>query len=479
MRLSVFVLGLLAAVGADAQPNTQLVNPLEGTAYDSATTLDDQTDVAVTVYNAGIALVRDRREVKLLPGEQRLTFSGVAQQIRPETVSLKSVTSPGKLRILEQNYEYDLMSPSKMMEKYVGKQVRLLNQHADLAFDEVSAELLSINEGAIYKIENDIYLGHPGNVVLPRVPDNLIAKPSLVWTLDNRDTDHTIEASYLTGGIDWKADYVLTLDRNDQAFDLEGWVTLNNQSGAQYTDAQLKLVAGNVNIAPQPQPRRALKRSRMAEDRFDMSAREETFAEYHLYTIPRRTTIKENQSKQVSLLNAARVGCEKVYGFHGNTSYYRQQVAPMREQHVAVFLKFDNKADNNMGMPLPGGVIRVYQSDSEGALQFAGEDRVKHTPKDETVRIRLGEAFDVVAERIQSNFRVIADRVFESEFEIKVRNHKNQDIVVQVIEPMTSDWEMIKNSHEYVKRDAHTAVFDLPVPKDGETILTYRVLVKY
>lgn len=465
---------------APVPTNLKLNDPLKG-AFDGAeTTLKDQTDIAVTVYNGNLALVRDRRKVSLYPGNVTLRFADVAQQVRPETVSLQSVLDPGKLSILEQNYEYDLMSPAKLMEKYVGKKVKLVNLSTEVTFGEAEAELLSVNEGPVYKVGNDIYLGYPGQVVLPEIPENLIAKPSLIWLLDNDGTDHEIEVTYLTGGIDWRADYVITLAKDDASMDLLGWVTLNNQSGAAYTNAQLKVVAGELNVAPQPE-RMARK---MVRGEMAMAApppapmQEEAFAEYHLYTLPRRTTIKENQSKQVNLLTASGIKTKKVYELRGREDYYFCPVPPEKDQKVAVFLEFQNKQENQLGIPIPAGVMRIYQEDSEGMRQFAGEDRVKHTPKDEKIRLRMGEAFDVVGERKQTDYQRVSDVVHESAYEIKVRNHKDKDITVDIVEPMPGDWEVQKKSHDFLKKDAHTAVFSVPVAKDGETVVTYRVRVK-
>ncbi|MDK1022040.1 MAG: DUF4139 domain-containing protein, partial [Candidatus Hydrogenedentes bacterium] len=313
-------------LGAEAG-TLKLNDPLQGKLPATQTSSDDQTDVAVTVYNNNLALVRDRRQVVLFPGEISLTFMDVAQQIRPETVSLRSVSDPGSIRILEQNYEYDLMSPAKLMEKYVGKRVRLVNFSSEIGFTEVEGVLLSNNQGPIYKVGDEIFLGHPGTVVLPEIPENLIAKPSLVWLLDNRGTDQEIEITYLTGGISWKADYVLRMSKDETQMDLDAWVTLNNNSGAPYINAQLKLVAGDVNIA---RPEVKISRAKMAVRGAPMQEmREEAFAEYHLYTLPRRTTIKENQSKQVSLFKADGVGVTKLYEYRGSGHYFSRRVQPM------------------------------------------------------------------------------------------------------------------------------------------------------
>lgn len=442
-------------------------------------TIADQTDVAVTVYNNNLGLVRERRSVKLLPGETTLQFMDVPSSIRPETVSLTSVSAPGRLHILEQNYEFDLMSPEKLMEKYVGREVRLINKDNDLSFAEVTARLVSMNNGPIYEIDGDFYLGHPGSVVLPEIPETLIAKPTLAWLLQNEGTDHEVEVTYLTEGITWKADYVLTLNAESTKMSVEGWVTLTNQSGAPYNNALLKLVAGEVHRVydEMPQVEALGYAARMAPAAPPM--REEAFAEYHLYTLERRTSIKENQSKQVSLLTAEDAAVHKAYEFRGAQYFYSQQVPEMPPQHVAVFLVFRNDEASRLGMPLPAGVMRVYQKDSDGAQQFVGEDRIEHTPKDEEVRLQIGEAFDVVGERKQTDYRQLLNNIHESAYSIVLRNHKEEEITVDVVEPFQGDWQILESSHEFVKRDARSAVCSVAIPKDGEVTITYRVRVKY
>ena len=449
---------------------------------EGVTSLQDQTGVAVTAYNNGLALVRDTRRVAAPSGESLLRFKDVAQQIRPETVGLRSKSHPGSIAVLEQNFEYDLMSPNKLMEKYVGHDVKLVNQDKRIGFTEVGATLLSNNNGPIYKVGEKIYLGYPGKVVVPEIPNNLVAEPSLVWTISNTAPDQTLELTYLTGGVSWSADYVLKLSKDSDQMDVTSWVTLNNQSGASYREAQLKLVAGEVNLAPTATGydingdgvALGVMLERVAE-----KPKEESFGEYHLYTVPRNTTIKDNQSKQILLLEAGGVKCAKKYEYRGEESYYSQQMEPGEEEHVPVYLAFENREKNQLGLPLPGGTMRIYQADSDGMLQFVGEDNVKHTPKDEKVTLRMGDAFDVVATRVQKEYRQVADNVHESVFEITVRNHKDTDVVVDVVEPMPGDWRVLEKSQSFEKRDARTAVFSLSAPKNGEARVTYRVQVKY
>ncbi len=470
---------LLSAAVTAQQPELKgLEDPVEGRLQMGQTTLEDQTDVAVTVYNNNRALVRDRRSIKLLPGESALRFMDVAASILPETVSLRSLNDPGALKILEQNYEFDLMSPEKLMEKYVGRDVLLVNKDTDLNFYEQPATLLSVNNGPVYKVEGKIYLGHPGVVVLPELPEELIAKPTLVWLLANEGTDHEVEAAYLTEGMNWRADYVLTLNREETALDIEGWVTLTNQSGAAYNNAQLKLIAGDVNIV---QPERRQEKFVVMAD-FAAGAppmmQEEAFAEYHLYTLQRRTTIRENQTKQVSLLSGTDVAVEKHYEFRGQAHFYSGPIEALRDQNADVFLTFQNREENGLGMPLPGGVMRVYQADQSGMLQFSGEDRIRHTPKNEEVRLTLGKAFDVVGDRTQDDYKALGPNSHESAFTIVVRNRKDTAIKVDVVEPMPGDWTVLEESSPHVKKDARTAIFTLDVPADGEVKLSYRVRVK-
>ncbi len=440
----------------------------------------DQVDLAVTVYNNDRALIREQRKVKLPTGEIRLKFMGVPERIMPQTVSLHSVSSPDSVRVIEQNYEYDLISPSKLMEKYVGKNVKLINKDTQLNFYEVDAKLLSVNEGPVYQVGNEIYLGHPGVVVLPEIPSELIAKPTLICVIENSQGEQVLEATYLTTGMSWRADYVVKFRENEGKMDIDGWVTLNNNSGAGYHNAKVKLVAGDVNVV-----RNDMVAMETLGVRKAMIAgvppmpEEEAFAEYHLYTLPRRTTIKQNQSKQVSLLTGSNIGVKKVYEYRGNVAYYSSRIEPIKNENIDTFLVFKNSEKNGLGVPLPEGIIRVYQEDKEGTLQFAGEDRIKHTPKDEEVRLRLGKAFDVVGERIQKDFQKLGPNIVESEFEITIRNHKNIDIVVDVVEPMHGDWNIVKSSIEYEKKDAFTAIFHLPVKADSEAKLSYRVRVMY
>ena len=446
-------------------------------------TAEQQVAVEVTVYNSNIGLIKDVREIQLPEGEGEgeLHFMDVASAIIPETVHVRSVNHPKDFQLLEQNYEYDLISPQKLLEKYVGKTIKLLtwNQYQDRK-EVVEANLLSTNNEPVYRINGEIHLGNEGRPILPELPENLFARPTLSWQYRNQSRDrHRLEASYLTNNITWKADYVLTLNADDTAADLAGWVTLDNKSGAAYKDAKLKLVAGTIHRAQERPGEAYYLATRMARAEADMSQfQEQGFFEYHLYDLQRPTTVKENQTKQISLLEASGVGVKKELLVYGLDTYYTREYREENpKQPVAVYVSAKNSKDNRLGMPLPEGIVRTYKQDAAGSLQFVGEDRIKHTPKDEEVRLKIGEAFDVVAERRQTDFRQLTVHQYESEWEILVKNHKEEDITVGLIEPMPGSWTVVSSSQPYTKKDAFTIRFDVPVPKNGEAIVTYRIRV--
>jgi len=449
-----------------------------------STTLEDQKGVAVTIYNVNLGLVKDQREIRLPQGIRELRFMDVASEIIPTSVYIRSLIDPQSLQILEQNYEYDLLNPQKLLDKYVGKQVKLYYKNPYTEREEiVTATLLSNNGGPIFKIGDEITFGYPGRIIFPEVPDSLISKPTLVWLVENNlPESQRIETSYLTNGINWLADYVVTLNDKDDRADLSGWVTISNKSGATYSNAKLKLVAGDVNRVEDEREykdkmlRAAMKEARPAGPQF----KQEEFFEYHIYTLQRPATIKQNQTKQISLVTADNIPVKKELLFYGARFYYRNRHGTMiSNQKVGVFVEIENKKANSLGIPLPKGKIRVYKHDKEGSLQFVGEDSIDHTPKDEKVRIKLGDAFDVVGSRKQTYWRKIAYDTYEAGFEISLRNHKKEDVVVKVVEPIPGDWVMLSSSHKYTKTEAFTAEFDIQVSRDKETKLTYGVRMRF
>ncbi len=458
-----------------------LPRPSEGLPVTSG--LDNQKEVEVTVYNSNVGLVKDVRKMQLPAGITEVRFMDIAAQVIPTSVSIRSVTAPEGLTVLEQNYEYDLISPRKLLDKYVGKEVKLRSKNPYTDKEEIiTATVISNNEGnPVYKIDNGITYGHYGTIVFPEIPENLIAKPTLVWVLDNRGpTAQEVEALYLANGITWQADYVLLLDREDKGADLSGWVTITNKSGAGYRDARLKLVAGDVHrVTDDVQRGRML----MAEAKAAGAVpqfQEAAFFEYHIYSLRQRSTIKENQTKQIGLLEGRGIEVKKEFLYRGMPEYYRNRYGDLGStKKVEVFVEFLNRKEHGLGIPLPKGTLRVYKQDSDGSLQFVGEDRIDHTPKDEKVRVKMGTAFDITAARKQTTWEKIDAHVYEVGFEVVLKNHKKEDVTVKVVEPLSGDWKILESSHSHAKVDAFTASFDIPVRKDGEARLTYRARIRY
>lgn len=456
---------------------------------EGSSTIDAQEKVSITVYNSDVGLVRDTRTLRLPVGPSRLRFMDVAQQIDPTTVHIKSLTAPTDLTVVEQSYEFDLLNPSKMLEKYVGRELTLVLRRLENNTEQLvptPATLLSTNEGQVWRIGGKIVI-NPTNIAEIRfetLPEDLIAKPTLVWSLSNTGPQsHRVEASYLTSGLDWRADYVVVLSRGDTRADLNGWVTITNKSGTSYRNAELKLVAGDVNRVP-------TYKAPMAEMNITMARaaaapppqfREESLFEYHLYTLQRSTTVKQNETKQISLLASTDMAVKKEFVLNGGTHYFRGYNNPgesVREK-IGVYVEFKNSKENNLGQPLPAGIIRVYQSDQTGAQQFIGENQIEHTPKDEPVRVKLGDVFDVVAERKQVDFKAISRREYEYAYEIRLRNHKAEPVTIIINEPIGGDWQILNSTFTPEKTSSASARFNVPVPTDGESILSYRVRVRY
>ncbi|MBP1772449.1 MAG: hypothetical protein H6P99_1612 [Holophagaceae bacterium] len=462
-------------------------------AQETETTLKDQKALAVTIYNDNLALVKDTREVRLPKGEARLAFQEVSAQIRPETALLRNLTHPKDFWVAEQNFDFDLLTPQKLLEKYVGEKVTVVRSvpNADGAgAKEVREEatVLATNNGTVLQFADRIETSVPGRLVYPKVPGNLRARPTLVISLNSgADRAQQLELSYLTGGLSWRADYVANLAADEKTLDLSGWVTLTNQSGAAYPHATLQLVAGDVNRARERRMDNVAFLSAGAVKAAPPAPKmaEESLFEYHLYTLDRPTTLAVNQTKQVALLSASGVPVRKEYLLQGQNYYYSGSYGDLGEkQKVGVFVEFDNKESSRLGMPLPKGIIRVYKRDSEGRAQFVGEDNVDHTPKNELVRLKLGEAFDVTAKRKQTDYKSLGRQgkfgyVHESAFEVVLKNAKKEPVTVSLLEPMPGDWEVLQSSHIPTKEAAGTARFTVTVPAEGSATLTYRVRVKW
>ena len=474
----------LASGAAKAQ-----TSPLGAGSAERRSTLGDQQSVAVTIYNQDLALVKDVRRVQLDNGINRLALRDVSAMIRPETALLRSLSHPGSFSLLEQNFDFDLLTSAKLLEKYVGREVRVIKVHPTTGAETVEvAKVLSANLGVVLQMGGRIETGVPGRIVFDDVPANLRDRPTLVTELQSqRPGTQDVELSYLTRGLSWRADYVAELSADDGMLDLNGWVTLSNLSGTTYTNARLQLVAGDVNRVREELRSDVDVRRKVVNEVAAMAApmAQESLFEYHLYTLQRPTTLANQQTKQVALLSASSVPVKKELLLSGSDHYYHGKAGDLgRKIKVGVFVEFDNKESANLGQPLPKGVVRVYKRDSAGNAQFVGEDRIDHTPKNEKVRLRLGDAFDVTADKKQIDFRRrestnVASYVHESAYEIVLKNAKTEPVTVTVMEPIPGDWTMLQESQKHSKVASNTARWLVAVPAGGSTTLTYKVMVRY
>jgi hypothetical protein len=433
-------------------------------------------EVAVTIYNQDLGLIKDVRELEFQRGRSIISFTDVAARIDPTSVHFKPVNPSDRVSILEQNYQYDLVSSTKILQKYVDEDIELFTKSTGSSGEVKSykGKLLSYSGDNVTLQEPNgairiVRLDEVRDLYFPTLPEGLITKPTLVWLLDSEVSGkRDAEVSYLTSGINWHAEYVAVVDQRDQNLELAGWVSIDNRSGATYQDAKVKLIAGEVHRVMEERMPPRMAKGYVAE----MAAgapqfEEKAFFEYHLYTLLRPATIKDNEIKQVSLFPSTGVKVNKIYTYDG----------ARYEDKVRVELEFKNSEAAGLGMPLPQGKIRVYKEDVDKALEFVGEDKIDHTPKDEKVRVFLGNAFDIVGERQKTDFRKISDEVTDESYQIKLRNHKEEAVEVVVVEHLWSytEWEIRESSLPYEKKDANTIEFKVQLDKDQEVLLTYTV----
>jgi hypothetical protein len=458
-----------------------LCGAASATAGERISTLDDQRGVGVTIYNTNLALVRDRRHVTLPRGESRLALRDVSAQIQSETALLQSVGAPGRISVLEQNFNYDLLSPQKLLEKYVGRDVDVIRTDPRTGVrSRERARVLATNEGVVLRYADRIETSVDGQLAFPSLPPDLRDRPTLVTELTNaREGAQDLELTYLTGGLNWKADYTALLSPNDDRVDLRGMITLQNASGTSYRNARVQLVAGDVNVV-QNQFAKAMDTMALPPPVPSQRPTEQALFEYHLYTLRRPTTVADNQTKQVELLSAPGVAVIKTLELRGSPYYYRSASADLGTRlKLGTYVTFRNQGAS-LGVPLPKGVIRVYKRDNGGMEQFVGSDEIDHTPKNETIRLHLGDAFDVTANKRQTDFRVVTSgSVYESAYALVIRNAKTvaQDVVV--VEPIPGDWTMLQESAPHAKSSSSTATWALRIPAGGATTLTYRVRIRF
>ncbi len=472
----------------------------------------DAPDYSLTVYSAaqpgqistatlanygenlpGYALVRDSRAMTLSQGIGELRFTDVAKRIDPTTVAFESLSDPSGTRVMEQNYQYDLVDNAKLLDRYIGQTITVEQVRGDKT-DTLSGKLLSANGGLILQRDTGevLTINSYSNIRFPALPGGLISRPTLVWKVDSQTGgQQNTRVSYQTQGVTWWSDYNITMRERAGTcdMDLAAWVTLVNQSGGSFANAQLKLVAGEVNRAPAAPPPMRMMKAMATMDAVPAPSGfvESTLSEYHLYTLGRRTDLPDNSTKQLELFPAVHaIACRKQLVFTA-APMFSGWYGPVTDQGYAAtsngtvgsYLDFDNKEAEKLGVPSPAGRVRVNQANSsDGALEFIGEDVIKHTPRNETLHIKLGNSFDIVGDRKQTAFHIdTSGKTIDESFEVSVRNHKKETATVVVREYLYrwSDWEITAKNHDFVKRDAQTIDFPLPISADGEAKLTYTV----
>ncbi|HSV72812.1 MAG TPA: hypothetical protein VLH79_03540, partial [Chthonomonadales bacterium] len=445
--------------------------------------------VNITIYNQNFALVKERRPIELVRGRNRVVIEDVASQIDPTSVHFKSVTAPAAVVVREQNYLYDLINPTTLLNKSVGRKVTIRQNLGNGVVRELTGTIVTpvsqivartgegeglgaAHAGLVVRLDDGKLVLNPvGEVVLHEMPAGLIPRPQLVWLVDSEQAGtHDAEVSYLTQGVTWRADYVATLSADDTMLDLTGWVTLDNRSGATYENASLQLIAGDVRRI-QPQRRRGMMEE-MALAAPGAAGREggfqqEAFFEYHLYTLEGTTTVRDNEQKQMTLLTANRVPATKRFIYEGRRGFWGignpnhqpgEGFDTSQNRKVNIIVEVKN-AKPAMGIPLPKGRVRLYKADSRGALQFVGEDEIDHTPQNETLKLYVGDSFDIVGEHKRTDFNRIGPREVEESFEISIRNRRKEPAQVTVVEHAWADWRITARSHPYVRKDARTIEF--------------------
>lgn len=444
----------------------------------------DRKSVSVTIYNGGIGLVRETRVLNLSKGIRTLRFEDVPSQIIPQTVRVKGEDSK-KLTVFEQNYEYDLISAERLMDKYIGKEVTLYQEGKEKT-TSVKAKLIANNGSPVYQIGNEVSLGYNGRVTVPTIPENLFAKPTLVWKLKNEiDKEQSLEVSYQTNGLGWSADYILVLDKEENECGLNSWVTLNNHSGAEFKNAVLQLVAGKVNLvsnrpAYTPNPRYVKKSSVKEYEEMADAAPEfnqENLSEYYLYTLDQPTNIGYNQTKQVQLFQSEGIEIKKYFVFENLPMYEANE---KNFNNATIKYIFKNAKKNNLGRPLPQGTIRVFKADSKGRQQLLGEDTIDHTPENEDVKIKTGQAFDVVANGKRLSYEVFKlSRGDKSSYSVEIRNRKKEAIEIRFYASLWGDWTITKSSHKFIKESSTKTYADVPLKANETVTLEYTVETKY
>lgn len=440
--------------------------------------------VGLTIYNDNFAVVREARQMQFEKGQNIMRFTDVASAIDPTSVKFECLSSPGAVSVLEQNYEYDLVNSDSLLKRYIDKQVTVAikGSGSDLRQFVEGKLLASVGQDLIVQSDKGIEVIRQASVeeiALKELPDDLVTKPTLVWLTDaKKGGEELCEVTYTTGAIGWKADYTAILNADDTALDFSGWVTIDNKSGAGYMDATLKLIAGNVRrVQPEVQPKAW--RGLALEDAGAPAFEEKSFMEYHMYTLSRRSTINNNQVKQIEFIEPATgVQAKKIYVYERNGWRWQSGRSSQPEKgKVNVKIEFENKKENKLGIALPKGKVRVFKKDpADDSLEFVGEDEIDHTPKNEKLSLYIGDAFDIVAEHTMTDYKEQWGRRYETH-KVEIRNRKDEKVTVFVDErlPGYEDWKIEQSTHKWEKRAAFVARFPVEVDADSSATIEYTV----
>lgn len=427
-------------------------------------------ETALTVYNSDLAVVRILDTMRFEKGNQTKTFTGVADRIDPTSVRFKALD--GDIQVVEQNYRYDLVNSAKILERYIDGPVTLVTKDGGGVISGVLQSVMGdiVVKDATGRI-NIVKMDAVERYELPELPDGLITRPTLFWSLFSKDAgEKKTEVSYMTGGFSWHAEYSAVVSGDESNMDMSSWVSIENNSGASFNGAHLKLVAGEVNRAPKPAMfGRGVMKTMAADMAVPEGFEERGMFEYHLYDLGRTTDVLNNEIKQIALFDPSTVKAAKKYVYDANKNASR----------VCVIMEFVNSEKDGLGMALPAGVVRVYKRDTDASVEFVGEDKIGHTPKNETVRLMLGYVFDIAVERTAMDVRQISRGVTEQAYSISLRNRKTEKVTVTVAEHLYGDWEIVDSSHPYKKKDAGTAEFVVDIPADKEVVIEYRSQTKH
>lgn len=451
-----------------------------------ATSADHRDHVAITITNQDLALVRDSRTVHMNAGTVDLAWRDVSAQLRPDTVLLRSKEGRGNVRVMEQNFRQSLLTPQSMLERHVGKSVIVIRTNPATGTEtRERAEVLSARDGVVLKFADRIEIGISGRLAFDAVPAGLEDRPALVFTLDNRGPSRQqMELDYLSGGMNWKADYIARLNPAGNRADLSGLFTIANNTGTTFRNAKLQLIAGELSRVQKGMPMAAMARADVTYAPAPESVSREAFSDYHLYAVSQPITLDGNQIKQIPFMSSESVPVRREWLLRGGDYVYRSAQAELQNPKIGLFIEFDNAKGGRLGMPLPGGTVRIYGQDAAGNMQFVGEDSIGHTPVGEKVRLKLGNAFDVTAQRRQTDFIRIAgegklEHAFESGHEIVLKNAKKEAVTVKVQEVLPGDWQMLAESHPHEKASSNEVAWRVSVPAEGQTRLAWRVRAQY